>query len=77
MFDPDSGELLHGIGSYGCRRVSDRTLLAECKNPYPCEFDRGIVTTMARKFEAQARVDHAPGGCRNDGADVCSYCVRW
>lgn len=26
------------------------TAIMNCKNPYPCNFDRGIITTMARKF---------------------------
>jgi len=24
----------------------------ECKTPYPCDFDKGIITAMARKFES-------------------------
>lgn len=54
----------------------------ECKNPYPSEFDRGIITSMARKF--------SPGSAsgisvelnetkpnRLKGDDSCTYTILW
>ena len=28
----------------------EKKAVMECKNPYPCHFDRGIITAMVRKF---------------------------
>lgn len=80
MFDMASGRMLEGIGHYGYLRPEPRQnrLVCLCDNPYPCAFDMGIITTMARKFARQARVDHQPGEpCRKQGADSCTYVVTW
>jgi hypothetical protein len=77
MFDPDTGAMLDGIGSYKCRREGEHKIFMDCKNPYPCDFDRGIILTMARKFEPHATVEHGPGSCRKQGAHACTYVVRW
>ncbi|MDD4962656.1 MAG: hypothetical protein PHI11_01915 [Gallionella sp.] len=54
----------------------------ECKNPYPCHFDRGIITTISRKFlPSNAKfVDvqlekNKPS--RLDGADTSFYEIIW
>lgn len=79
MFDPATGAMLEGIGHYGYQGVAGiNEILCVCANPYPCAFDRGILTTMAQLFSAQAVVTHddrAP--CRKKGADECTYHVRW
>jgi len=79
MFDPESGTMLEGIGHYGCAPVEGRDrIVSVCENPYPCDFDLGILTTMAMKFQPGARVlhdDRQP--CRKDGADSCTYIVEW
>jgi hypothetical protein len=77
MFNPATGVMLDGIGSYGCRRAGERKIFMDCRNPYPCDFDRGIVMSMARKFEPHAAVEHDHGSCRKQGADVCTYVVTW
>lgn len=78
MFDPEKGTMLEGIGHYGYERSADgKTIISVCRNPYPCQFDKGIVTAMARRFEAKAVVQHddkAP--CRHKGADACTYLVH-
>jgi len=78
MFDPDTGKTTTGIGSYGHERIAgENRILSECKNPYPCEFDHGIITCMATKFEAQAKVTHQGGSCRSKGDESCTYEVTW
>lgn len=54
----------------------------ECKNPYPSEFDRGIITTMVRKFRpAESFKDSVvldtAKPTRLKGADSCSYIITW
>ncbi|MBN2348542.1 MAG: hypothetical protein JXJ22_06890 [Bacteroidales bacterium] len=55
-----------------------KKLVMQCKNPYPCDFDRGIITTMGRKFEASTTVllDTSKPS-RKDGADDSWYNVTY
>lgn len=72
----------HGgeIGSYDFQRGPDNSMLCTCANPYPCEFDRGIIEGLARKFcpagqRLTVRHDHA-APCRAQGADSCTYLIE-
>jgi hypothetical protein len=78
MFDGATGKMLEGIGHYGYAKVGERTIRSVCDNPYPCSFDRGIITTMARRFETGATIAHEDREpCRRKGADSCTYTVTW
>lgn len=59
-----------------------RTAVMECKNPYPSNFDRGIIMTMTRKFKPEGSIivnveldENAPS--RLNGAESCTYKVTW
>ena len=57
---------------------ANRTLIMQCKNPYPCDFDRGIITTMGRKFEPATKVEvDTSKKSRKDGADDSWYIVTY
>jgi len=78
MFDPATGKKATGIGRYGMTDAGDRKVTSVCENPYPCDFDRGVLTAIATRFEKTARVihdDHAP--CRKAAADSCTFHVVW
>lgn len=79
MFDPATGEMLPGIGSVTCQfSRNERKATMVFENPYPCEFDRGLVTALANRFEPMAKTVHdnaAP--CRKKGGDSCTYIVTW
>jgi hypothetical protein len=79
MFDPATGTMLEGIGHYGYAPVAgEPRILSKCSNPYPCDFDKGIITAMARRFAPNAWVDHVePEVCRKKGASSCAYLVTW
>jgi hypothetical protein len=79
MFDEPSGTMLEGIGHYGYEPVvGKRAIISRCENPYPCDFDRGILTAMARRFEKAAVVQHDDTEpCRQRGAESCTYLVTW
>lgn len=79
LFDPDTGVLTQGIGRYGCERVTGRNMIVSvCNNPYPCHFDRGIITAMAQRFQVSAKVVHDDAApCRKNGAESCAYIVTW
>jgi hypothetical protein len=78
MFDPATGKMLEGIGHYGYEKLGPRLIETVCDNPYPCSFDRGIVSAMARRFEKGAEVTHSDGRpCRKRGGSSCTYRVTW
>lgn len=79
MFDPATGQMQEGIGHYLCEIVrNEHKLVMVCENPYPCDFDRGIVSAMAARFQSNALVVHEPRtGCRKTGAKACRYVVTW
>ena len=60
----------------------ERAAVVECKNPYPSEFDRGIITTMLRKFKPADSLRNdvildTSKPTRIGGADSCTYKVIW
>ncbi len=72
------------IGYYKLLKFSDelKTALVECRNPYPSDFDRGIITAMVRKFKPEtsivSRVElNGDSPSRLTGADSCTYKVVW
>jgi hypothetical protein len=79
MFDPETGQLTPGIGSYGYTPVPrERKIISVCENPYPCDFDKGLITALANRFEKMSRVVHdddAP--CRRTNAESCTYTITW
>ena len=77
MYDPATKTMLEGIGHYGYERLGDTHILSTCMTPYPCEFDLGIVATMARRFEPRTIVEHVGAECRRHGAQACTYSLRW
>jgi len=49
-----------------------------CDDPYPCDYDMGIITSFAKKFDKMATVRHAEHlPCKKKGADSCTYLVKW
>lgn len=79
MFDPQTGKMEEGIGHYGYEKISGQNkVICKCENPYPCDFDKGIITTMAGKFSRTAIVIHDNDKeCRKKGANSCTFIVTW
>lgn len=79
MYNTETGAMLEGIGHYILRESSDdRHIVMCCENPYPCDFDRGILHTIASHFEPSAETTHDRTlGCRKHGADSCTYNITW
>ena len=70
------------IGIYGFQSTGPKSAKMVCRNPYPCDFDQGIIEAMAIRFKPQdcpavsvRHDDSAP--CRQNGADSCTYLVTW
>ena len=68
------------IGNYTFQKFQDGSFHFICDNPYPCEFDRGIIESIGRRFIPEGRYltckhdDSAP--CRNKGDGSCTYHVE-
>lgn len=81
LFNPENGAMKEGIGHYGYLRVDDNTARMTCHNPYPCDFDKGIIESAANKFKPAGYrvtvVHDEPALCRKNGADTCTYTVKW
>lgn len=74
----------HRNGEIGCYKfvsTGPRAAQIICNNPYPCDLDRGIITSMATLFKPKGsegiKVVHNPGACRQKGADICAYTITW
>ncbi|MEM7586584.1 MAG: hypothetical protein AAF560_24560 [Acidobacteriota bacterium] len=69
------------VGHYRFQVIGMRSGKMTCDNPYPCDFDRGIIQALVERFEPQGSLvdvrheDNAP--CKKSGADSCSYTITW
>lgn len=82
LFDPSTGVMREGIGHYQFQSLGANKAAIICDNPYPCDFDRGIVDEMAFMYKpASSRgvtITHTDDAlCRNHGGEVCTYIVEW
>lgn len=69
------------IGHYHYSKTGPNNAKLVCNNPYPCEFDRGIILAMAQRFAtdgAHVSVVHDENQpCRKKGDESCTYLVTW
>ncbi|WP_239470144.1 hypothetical protein [Archangium violaceum] len=69
------------IGSYRYVPGVGRTAQMVCDNPYPCDFDQGIMEALYDRFQPKGsivlRIEHDAVGCRAKGARSCSYRLKW
>jgi hypothetical protein len=68
-------------GRYNFEKTGDRSAKVICNNPYPCDFDRGIIEAIAKEFgprDSLVAVKHDDSqACRKKGADSCTYLISW
>jgi len=80
LFDPANGQKKEGIGNYIFKNIDDNSAEMICNNPYPCDFDMGIIDAVAKKFTHEGsftKIVHNEGSCRKHGDDSCGYTVSW
>jgi len=69
------------IGHYHFEKSGMKSGRMICDNPYPCEFDFGIIRATTIKFappDATPSVRHdGSRPCRRKGANSCTYIVFW
>jgi hypothetical protein len=69
------------IGYYKYEQTGEYSGIVTCNNPYPDEFDKGIITAMCRKFVTNhvlinVFIDQAKP-IRSKGDDSTTYKVSW
>jgi len=70
------------IGHYTVQEFGPHSAVMVCNNPYPCDFDRGIIEAMANRFRpdpaGRVRVVHDDTQpCRKEGGESCTYLLSW
>ncbi len=69
------------IGFYEAFQTGEREIEVTCQNPYPCDFDYGLIYNTAKLYQpgdGHVMVTHAhTGECRKLGGDSCVYIVNW
>lgn len=66
------------IGSYEFEADGPNEGVMICENPYPCEFDKGLIRGVAKKFaDNPVQVEEVGDQCRADGGQRCEYRVDW
>ncbi len=75
----ENGKFIEGIGHYTYMKIEgENKAIMTCTNPYHCDFDKGIITRMAKKFEKDSLIVHDDKkGCRKLGSESCTYIVVW
>jgi hypothetical protein len=69
------------IGSYAFQSTGPRSATLVCRNPYPSEFDHGIITAMANRYRSETcapevKLDPTQPS-RLSGGDSCTFLVTW
>jgi hypothetical protein len=79
MLNEKTGEMTSGIGHYEFKGLTgENSAVMVCRNPYPSEFDRGILTAMGRRFKPNLEVAlDTTQPTRMKGADSCTYNITW
>lgn len=68
------------IGHYHYIGTGERSGTMVCTTPYPSEFDRGVMTALAERFEPVSLVDvqlDPASESRNTGGLSCTYLIKW
>ncbi|MEM6793264.1 MAG: hypothetical protein AAF725_04750 [Acidobacteriota bacterium] len=68
------------IGHFHYIGTGERTGTLVCSTPYPSDFDRGIISALAERFEPHSLVDvrlDPASETRGAGGTSCTYLVSW
>ena len=68
------------IGHYAFSQKEENSGMFTCDNPYPCDFDMGIIEGLSYLIKDEnisIQITHDEGACRKDGFEDCVYWVTW
>lgn len=81
LFNPQTGQMLEGIGHYSSSKSGTNEITMLAHNPYPCDFDKGLIKGVAMKFKTpEMKLDfkeNVASGCRKKGGHQCTYIISW
>jgi hypothetical protein len=81
LFDGATGQMTEGIGHYAFEGIDPKSVKITCDNPYPCEFDKGILKGAVEKFKTadinEVVFKHGKTSCRKNGDHQCIYMIEW
>ncbi len=82
LYDVENGKIMDGIGHYKYESTGETSGTISACNPYPCEFDRGIIEGVVAGHSkipsARTDVRHlVQEGCREHGDRCCKYHISW
>ncbi|MBP9890820.1 MAG: hypothetical protein KBG84_02855 [Planctomycetes bacterium] len=65
------------IGCYEYSQLGEGVYQVRCNNPYPCDFDLGIIDSLVDRFRGSQvyNVLHVASACRKLGGNECRYQV--
>lgn len=80
--DNKNKKIEEDIGNYHYKFIDDKKAEVVCDNPYPCDFDKGIIYSMAKRFKpsdsASVKIEHdKTESCREKGGSFCKYIISW
>ncbi|MFC2137727.1 hypothetical protein ACFLTE_06090 [Bacteroidota bacterium] len=70
------------IGNYKYEKTGEKSAIITCTNPYPDDFDKGIISAMARRFKpatssiVNVKVDETKPA-RSKGGEETTYTIKW
>jgi len=70
------------IGGYHYKFFGEREAEIVCDDPYPCDFDKALIFSMAKKFKPKdsisVKIEHDKNkSCREKGDSECHYIISW
>ncbi len=80
LYDEQTETMFEGIGHYRAERIDHNHLWVICENPYPCAFDKGLVSAVAERYKSRSTqivtvahdMEHE---CRTRGDDSCRFII--
>lgn len=81
MYNPKTKKFKEGVGYYKYKKIGKNEIRMTCNSPYPCEFDRGLITSVVlrnvpKNSKAYAIHDDSKP-CRKEGSSSCEYIISW
>lgn len=80
LFNPNTGIMSEGIGHYLFEKISENEYKVACENPYPCDFDKGIIKGVVEKFKNPGQkiefLENVKSGCRDNDENCCTYHIK-
>lgn len=84
MFDPNSGQMMEGIGHYKVTKFDEasREAVMVCQTPYPSKFEEGLIVQVVRTFKPKDSIKtkvvlDETKETRRKGGETCTFKISW